>query len=242
MKTFKPVKQGRISEEITQQIKNAILKRQYEAGQKLPSEKELCEQFQVSRGVIREAIRTLEITGFIELRQGAVGGSFVRELSSHAASSAILDLFLSSKISLKEVLQVRAEIEAIIVRSISSGISPESIAKLKKAYLNEQEALSLPYPERIDRQLAIHYALAELSDNRLYRLILTCLLDLTKEIFLKVKSKRDVIHDPEDHMSIIKAISSGDKELAEDTIRDHLDHLDSAMDELERLYRKSRGV
>ena len=81
MHTFKPVKQPRISEEVLRQLKEAILLGQFKSGEKLPSERELTEEFRVSRGVIREAIRALEITGFVVTRQGPAGGAFVTELS-----------------------------------------------------------------------------------------------------------------------------------------------------------------
>jgi DNA-binding FadR family transcriptional regulator len=241
MEPFKSVKQGRISEGVTHQIKNAIFKKQYKTGAKLPSEKELCEQFQASRGVIREAIRTLEVTGFISLKQGAAGGAFVKELSFHPASSAILDLFIANKISAKELLQVRAHIEMTIAKSIVPNISKASIALLEKAYHDELES-SLTYSEKVSHQLELHYVLGQICENRLYRLILNCLLDLTKEMFLEVKSKHDVIHDPKEHKAIIEAIISGDVDLTVSNIEKHLKHLDTSMGELEKSYRKSRGV
>ena len=73
MGQFKSVRQSRVSEAILAQLKEAILLEHFKSGEKLPSERELTEEFQVSRGVIREAIRVLEITGFVVLRQGPTG-------------------------------------------------------------------------------------------------------------------------------------------------------------------------
>ncbi len=66
---FKPVRQGRISEEIAQQLKESILLGLFKPGDRLPSERDLAEQFRVSRVVIREALRALENLGFILTRQ-----------------------------------------------------------------------------------------------------------------------------------------------------------------------------
>jgi GntR family transcriptional repressor for pyruvate dehydrogenase complex len=74
MGRFKPIKQFRISEEVLSQLKESILLGKFKSGEKLPSERELTEEFQVSRGVVREAIRILEITGFVTMRQGPTGG------------------------------------------------------------------------------------------------------------------------------------------------------------------------
>ena len=65
MRNFKPIKQPRISEAVFEQLKEAILSYDFRAGDKLPSERDLAEQFQVSRVAIREAIRALENNGFV---------------------------------------------------------------------------------------------------------------------------------------------------------------------------------
>ena len=81
MHIFKPIKQIKASSEVGQQLKNAILGGEYRAGDKLPSERELIELFQVSRTVVREAIKSIEAGGLVEIRQGATGGAFVKHLT-----------------------------------------------------------------------------------------------------------------------------------------------------------------
>ncbi len=241
MRSLKSVKQTRISEEITAQLKNAIFRGHYLVGEKLPSEKELCNQFQASRVVVREAVRALELTGFIELKQGAAGGAFVKDLSFHNVSTAVLDLFIAKKISAQELLYVRSYIEPEIIRLVVDNITEEAIFSLKKAYLAELEP-SIPYAERVHRQLEVHYILAQACGNRLYEVIMTILLDLTKEMFLVVKSEHNKIHDAEEHNEIIQAVSSGDAEAASEAMIRHLDHLYTGMVQLEKLYRESRDV
>ena len=63
MTNFKPIKTSRVFEDVLIQLKEAILLGVYKSGDKLPSERELTLEFQVSRGVIREAIRALELSG-----------------------------------------------------------------------------------------------------------------------------------------------------------------------------------
>ena len=99
MPSFKPIKQSRVSGEVAEQLKQSILLGQFEAGDKLPSERDLSNQFQVSRIAIREALRFLENTGFVETRQGVTGGTFVTDLSFEHLSNAFVDLFLAEKIS-----------------------------------------------------------------------------------------------------------------------------------------------
>jgi len=100
MSYFKPIKQSRLSEEVLSQLKEAILLGKFKSGQKIPSERELTEAFQVSRGVVREAIRALEITGFVVLRQGPAGGAFVTDLSfDHEAGRSFRNCFTACDFS-----------------------------------------------------------------------------------------------------------------------------------------------
>ena len=77
---FKPVKQDRIAVAIVNQLKAAILSGRFKPGERMPTERELTEQFQVSRVVVREAIRELEIKGFVKILQGPSGGAYVTDL------------------------------------------------------------------------------------------------------------------------------------------------------------------
>src|ERR1700735_1877179 len=75
---FEVVRRNKVYEEVAKQIERLILKK-LKPGDKLPSERELAETLQVSRGSIRDAIRSLELLGLVEPRQGA--GTIVRKTS-----------------------------------------------------------------------------------------------------------------------------------------------------------------
>ena len=125
MGRFKPIRQVRVSEEVLSQLKESILLGKFKSGEKLPSERELTEEFQVSRGVIREAIRALEITGFVVLRQGPTGGAFVTDLSFDHVGNAFLDLFLANKVSIPELANVRYYIEPEVARLAALNATQE---------------------------------------------------------------------------------------------------------------------
>ena len=74
---FQPYKGRRAFEDIAAEIKDAILSDRLSIGDRLPSERDLAEQFQVGRVTIREAFRTLETMGLIQVKKGSRGGAFV---------------------------------------------------------------------------------------------------------------------------------------------------------------------
>jgi len=69
MPRFKPIRQLRISEEVAGQLKQSIVSGHFKPGEKLPPERDLSDEFQVSRVAIREALRKLEHAGFIVTRK-----------------------------------------------------------------------------------------------------------------------------------------------------------------------------
>jgi GntR family transcriptional repressor for pyruvate dehydrogenase complex len=103
MPNFKPIKQSRVSKEVCDQLKQSILVGHFQPGDKLPSERELVEEFRVSRAAIREAFRILESSGFITTRQGVNGSMYVTELAFGHISNAFLDLFSADRISIPEL-------------------------------------------------------------------------------------------------------------------------------------------
>ena len=193
--SFRSVKQNRISEEVLSQLKDAILAGTYRPGGKLPSERELCERFEVSRVVIREAIRALELTGFVRLRHGPCGGAYVQDLTLDHLSDAFKDLFLANKLSAPELVQVRLHIEPEVCRLAAHHIDPVASEQLEKAF-QEEHTGTLTHEQWVARNLEIHYILGRTCRNRYYEAVLTPLLDLTREMVLVVKPSHRVIHDP----------------------------------------------
>ncbi|MGM0426685.1 MAG: FadR/GntR family transcriptional regulator [Thermodesulfobacteriota bacterium] len=237
MTDFKPIKTSRVFEDVLIQLKEAILLGSYKSGDKLPSERELTLQFQVSRGVIREAIRALELTGFIAMRQGPAGGAFVTELSFNQVGNAFLDLFLASKVSMAEVAQVRSHVEPKVAHLAALRITPAYQRQLENA---EKEEFITPtsYAERIVRLTEVHHALAQICGNHFFEAIVRSMLKLTAEVVLAVEPNHEALHNPGEHHAIIEAVIKGDGERASREMRQHLRRLSDSLIQMEKIYRE----
>ena len=77
---FTPARVGRASEDVALQLEAAIVGGKVAPGQSLPSERELQNVFKTGRGVIREALMMLRQKGMIEVRKGAKGGTYVKQI------------------------------------------------------------------------------------------------------------------------------------------------------------------
>ncbi|MBW1784767.1 MAG: FadR family transcriptional regulator [Deltaproteobacteria bacterium] len=238
MTNFKPIKNVRVFEDVLVQLKAAILLGAYRSGDELPSERELTMQFQVSRGVIRKAIRALELSGFVVMRQGpAGGGAFVTDFSFNHVGNAFLDLFLANKVSMPEVAQVRSHVEPKLAQLAALHITPEYQKQLEDA---EKEVFVTPqsYAERIVRPTEVHHVLAQICGNHIFESIVRSMLKLTGEVVLAVEPDHEALHNPGKHHRILDSAIKGDGERASREMEEHLKRFSDSLIEMGKIYRE----
>ena len=234
---LKPIQQPRISEEVFERLKEAIRQGHFKAGDKLPSERSLAEQLQVSRIAIRDAIRALEISGFVTIRQGIAGGVYVIDLTFDHLGDAFLDLFLADKMSIPELIQIRTFIEPEVARLAALNITKESGDLLVKAL--EGEALSGTTLEEANAKgTKVHYTLAKICGNRFFEAIVRSLLKLNSKIILTVRPDHDSIHPLGMHRTIVETVLSGDAKGAEKAMRKHIKEFGENCIKMEKEYRR----
>lgn len=113
--SFEPIKNTRIFEEVSRQIERQIQSGQLGPGAKLPNERELSATFAVSRHAVREALRSLESIGHLELRKGAKGGAFVARGNPQPFTKIMRGMVQVGGISLDHLTQARLAIESAVI-------------------------------------------------------------------------------------------------------------------------------
>jgi DNA-binding FadR family transcriptional regulator len=239
MAKFKPIKQQRISAEVAEQLKQSFLNGHFKAGEKLPSEKDLADEFQVSRIAIREALRILENSGFVITRQGVNGGVFVKELTFDHITDAFLDLFLADKISIPELYHVRLLVEPEIARLAALNVTSEYGKRLKKAIENEELPTS-SLQEDIEMKTAVHYILAEMCGNRFLEAILRSSMKLTHKIIEVVSPDPYKLHPPGMHNKVVDAVLARDPDEAYQQMRIHSIEFGEILIKMEKTYRERK--
>ena len=240
MPTFTPIKPLRISNEVTEQLKQSILLGHFKPGDKLPSERELAEQFQVSRVAIREAIRSLENSGFVETRQGITGGAFITDLSFQQLTNSFLDLFLAEKISIPELYQVRRLIEPEVARLAAVRVTPEYEKRLRDA-LKAEKTIGPTLSEEVDRKTSVHYILAEMCGNRFFEALVSSVMRITKQVVEAVKPDTQKLHPAGLHTAAVKAVLAGDPEKAAREMEKHAVEFGKNLMEMEQEYHRKRS-
>lgn len=229
MSSFKHVKLLTISEQITAHIKQSILDGKLIPGDKLPSEKELTEIFQVSRPTVRDALKQLAASNLIETRAGAGGGHFVTQVSYEEMTynfSDFISLSLGLKgISLEEVAEIRKiiEIEATILAA--ERRTEEDLEKLKTILSRMDDSLDTSY---FELDFDFHKQVALASKNRLFILTIEAINIALKPMFQLSNCSTQLKQDLKNELNeIYQAIQNQDPSLAKKTMIEHLNHFES---------------
>jgi DNA-binding FadR family transcriptional regulator len=240
MTNFKYVKQSRLSDAVTEQLKQSILRGEFESGTKLPSERTLAEQVRVSRLSLREALHRLEILGFVVKRPGAAGGVFAIELTFQSLANGFSDLFLAGKVSVPELRQLRVFLEPEVARLATLAATREQARRLEEAYLLENVSVKAG-AENFEKRSAVHNILAHMCGNRFYEAIVRSLLELTHQ-FLTITDidheDFDLHHPTSAHRPVVEAVLSGDSEKAFAAMKTHAIEFGDVLLRLEEVYRK----
>jgi Transcriptional regulators len=122
----------RLFEDICIDIRRQIASGQLKPGDKLPSERELCEVFSVGRPVIREALRSLEEAGILELRRGVTGGAFIRAGDPNTMIRAVTDLVFLGTISLENLTEARTCLLQFTAELAAQRGTDEDFARLQE--------------------------------------------------------------------------------------------------------------
>ncbi len=240
MAIFRPIRQLRVSEEIIAQLKQSILLGHFKPGDKLPAERDLAEEFRVSRVVIREALRALENSGFLVTRQGANGGAYVTDLNFENLAKTFLDLFMANKISIREMHQMRILVEPEVARLAASRITPEFAQQLKDSL--EAEELPIPsLPVDVERKQRVHFILAEMCGNRFFEALVRSAVGLTRNLVEAVGPDPRYMHPAGMHRPIVEAVLSGDPEAACSTMREHSIEFGQILIKMEKTYREKKS-
>lgn len=159
---------------IISQIKNMIIAGKLKVGDKLPSERELAEQFQVSRVSVREALKGLEIMGVIESQQG--GGNFVANNLSASLSDNLTMVYRLSNAATGDIVQVRKAIEYEAIRSIIERKNTDAVQQLSEVVKSMHSATS--YEEFAPLDFLFHQVIITQSGNPLFEALFQASMSL----------------------------------------------------------------
>ena len=222
--TFSRIRrEPRLSDRVAALLLETIVARGLQPGDRLPSERELGEQFGVSRTVIREAVRALAAKGVIEVRTGS--GLRVAAVDASAVSESIGLYLRGGTVEYPKVHDVRRLLEVEIAGLAAERAHDADIARMRK--LCEQMEAALDDVERASRlDLAFHRAIARATDNELYLLLLDSIGEALLEIRRSNLQSGAAAQTMAAHRKIADRIAARDPAGARRAMEEHLDHVE----------------
>jgi GntR family transcriptional repressor for pyruvate dehydrogenase complex len=220
---FRPYLNKRSFEEISDEIKALIFEGVFRPGHKLPSETEIARQFNVSRQTIREALRILELSGFITIQRGVKGGPVIQDTVDVRISNLFLDGFKFKRISLEELTAVRFDIERAMLHHVFKNVDNIDIENLKENILKARKKLDknvIAFEENIN----FHKLLAKASKNYVYTILVESIMAVVSDF----RSRLEVVgiarsrRVTDYHEEILNAIITQEFAKAMELFEEHL--------------------
>lgn len=179
MVEFAPARPTRTFEVISGQIREQVRTGALKSGDKLPPERELATQFETSRNAVREALRSLEHAGLIELQKGAHGGAFITDGNPVAVAQSMQDLFHLGGLTLSDITQARLLFEGAVIRAAIAVAGEADFSRLAEN-VDAVERLTRrgDMDAKAEFNIEFHVILAESTGNRVLVLIMRMLMDL----------------------------------------------------------------
>lgn len=147
----------------------------FQPGDRLPSERELQRDMDVSRGTLRESIRVLEQKGLVEVRTGAKGGIFVRTMNTDTMADTLSLFVRSQKVSLSHLAQFREDLEGVVALRAAERATEDDkqeLLRLRELFLALREKGLSSWDEMIDADRQVHVLLPKIAGNPVHKFFL----------------------------------------------------------------------
>jgi GntR family transcriptional repressor for pyruvate dehydrogenase complex len=226
MKSFKSLKKPLLSQEVQIQLISAITSGKYPPGTKLPTERELMEELEVSRVTVRDALASLRSKGLIHSKRGVNGGSYVAEPSALPITESFKNLVQMGKVNFVHLIKARLLLEPPLARSAALEHTPEDIARLERLLQAAEEKLSSSVKEARHCNVRFHYEVARISNNPLIMFISDSITQTFSSLIIEMTqdrfSRETVLGLIHEHREILDAIRRGQAEEAFAKTKEHL--------------------
>jgi GntR family transcriptional repressor for pyruvate dehydrogenase complex len=235
---FTRIDHARTADEVVQQIEDLVLEGVLRAGDRLPGERDLSRQFDVSRPILREALRRVEARGLTVTRHG--GGTYVADVVGQIFSAPVLELFGSHPRAKVDYLEYRRDMEGMAAEYAARRVTADDRALLDRIVTRMSDAHQRgDFDEEASIDVEFHNAIGECAHNIiLLHTLRSCYRLLSDGVFqnrvalFTLPGARDQLL--EQHLAIHRAVVDGDATAARRAAMDHMTFVEQAMTQAER--------
>lgn len=178
------------SDQIVDSVKRWVALNRMQPGDRLPNERELMEQFECSKGTVREALKSLEVQGLVSIRTGPNGGAVLARVPYGKASELLRNFLHFEQPSGPEIYALRTLVEPEIAALATPRLTDEDLATLREL-VARCEVDPVTFDERIDQRIAeldFHVLLAQRCGNAMLSFIGRFVNDMIRDLVIFKKS------------------------------------------------------
>jgi GntR family transcriptional repressor for pyruvate dehydrogenase complex len=209
-----------LTEAAFEQLIAYVVKGTWKAGDRLPPERELCQQFGIARTSLREALKAMELVGMLDSRVG--DGTFVCPRSEFLSRPLLWAFTGSDHEELLEIMEARSVIEENLAAFAAKRASPEEIASIGRAIEQMRECVS-GGSSILEADMSFHLAVAVAAHNEVLRKAVLLLRNVTRQwLAYKVLLPNVAPSVLKHHEAIYSAIAAHKPEAASFAMRQHL--------------------
>lgn len=230
---FQPIHVRRTFEEICERIREQLALGVLKPGDKLPRERDLAEQLGVSRNVLREALRSLEMAGLLRLQKGVKGGAFVQDGDMSRMNDVVRDMLSLGAISVGELSEGRIQILDLVVRLACERARQADFlaleANIERSEIATREGRLL---DRVECSREFYRLLAAATGNKVMAMIMDSVTEIhMRFVYAKVASSGVSMPQlVEKRRQFLSALRKRDVSAAARLMRVHLESVQRMLD------------
>ncbi len=212
----------RIFEQVCDRIRAELAAGTIKPGDRLPAERDLAQQLGVSRSAVREALRSLEMSGILSLEKGASGGAYVREASADGLARSLHDLLFLSNVPLEQLTEVRSALLSLATRKACARATLSDLVDLET---NIADTLSAWERGKINEAIIHIGAFYELLGKAAHNEVLVVMIASLTATVRALLEQTQLVLMPEfvaARRGIVQSIREADPDGAEQKLRRHL--------------------
>ena len=230
---FQRVRVGRVSEEVVKQVQEAIFSGTLGPGDRLPPERELAEQFGLSRMSVRDALRTLESSGLVEIKVGSNGGAFIREPNFDPLRETLSSMLRTKKANILELVETRKIVETAIAGLAAQRATKEDLREMREAVEAAQQAFKSGDLNYGPHSVKFHAALAKAAKNHVLNLTVRSFRGFFADVLEKFLPTADMAERAiADHWELYRAIEAHHVDRARELMANHLAYFEKKVKKL----------
>ena len=222
---FRAAKARRTFEDICEQIRSELGAGRLKPGDRLPAERDLAEQFGVSRTAVREALRSLEVAGVVSCQRGVSGGSFIRHGDPNIITQAVQDMVLLGRITTESLTEARIILMNDALRLACARATNVDLDAIERDIdLFEELTRSGDLPRRSAHITNFYSLIARATHNEVIVMLVDSMSEIVRQLLNRLGPdvRSDLI---EVRRTVLKHLRARDADAAMDELTKHLERL-----------------